>query len=86
MHIMFAGIMDVFIAGVAGGIIAGLAALLVAFLIPRKKCPDCQALLPRFRRRENGQLMTWGGATCAECGCEVDRKGRKIKNDRKAGD
>jgi len=77
--------------GVAGGIAGGLGVLLLAFLIPRKKCPDCQTLFPRFRRPANRQQSLWGGGTCAECGCEVDRKGRKIKrkkqktrNDRKA--
>ncbi len=89
MHVLFGGILDAalsggIIGGVVGGVSAGLGVLLFAFLIPRKKCPDCQTLLPRFRRPANRQQALWGGATCPECGCEVDRQGRKIKNNRNA--
>ncbi|HBI45576.1 MAG TPA: hypothetical protein DDY78_22395 [Planctomycetales bacterium] len=91
MQVLFGGIMDEIIrggisGGVAGTVGGGLAVLLVGLLIPRKKCPDCQTLRPRFRRAANRCQPMSGRWTCAQCGCEVDRKGRKIKNDRKADD
>jgi hypothetical protein len=47
--------------------------------MPRRKCPNCGELFPRFRKPANRSQALWGGSTCAKCGCEVDRRGRKIK-------
>ena len=84
MPVLFGGILDAalsggLIGGVAGGIGGGLAVLLMTLLMPRRKCPDCGTLQPRFRRAANSRQALWGGWSCAECGCEMDRKGRKIK-------
>ena len=65
---------------VYGGIGGALAVLILGLLIPRRKCPDCGEPFPRFRKPANRQQALWGGSTCAKCGCEVDRRGRKIKD------
>lgn len=62
---------------VAGGV-AALAVLLLALLIPRRQCPDCSALLPRFRKPGSAREAMLGGSTCPQCGCRIDREGRKI--------
>ena len=68
-HGVFVGV----IAGVAGGI---LGPFLLAVLLPRKKCPDCGAMLTRLRN-------CWGlpGVVrrCRTWGCGVDLKGRKVE-------
>ncbi len=67
---------------IIGGIAGGLGALLFVFFQPRRKCPDCGEQLPTFRKTTNKRQMLWGGWTCPNCGCEVDRKGRKIEPDK----
>jgi hypothetical protein len=67
------------IGGIVGGIGGGLAVLILALVMPRSKCPDCGEPFPRFRRPANRRQALWGGGTCARCGCEVDRRGRKIE-------
>ena len=57
----------------AGGV------LLVAFLMPVPKCPNCGEQLPRFRKPASGGQALKGGWTCPKCGCDVDRRGRKIE-------
>jgi hypothetical protein len=66
------------IAGVAGGIVGGLAVLLIGLLRPVPQCPECGEQLPKVRKPANRRQMLWGGWTCPNCGCEVDRKGRTI--------
>lgn len=68
------------IGGIIGGVASGLGVLVLALLIPRRKCPDCGELFPRFRMPANSRQALWGGGTCANCGCEVDRRGRKIQS------
>ena len=68
---------------IAGGIAGSLAVLILGLamsLIKRVKCPDCGEHLPHFRKPANLKQALWGGYTCPICGCEVDRRGRKIKN------
>jgi hypothetical protein len=67
------------IGGIVGGIAGGLAVLIIALVMPRRGCPDCGELFPRFRKPANSRQALWGGNTCPKCGCEVDRKGRKIE-------
>jgi hypothetical protein len=77
---LFAGALDgAIIGGAVGGLGGGLAVLLLALLTPRRKCPDCQTLLPRFRSPGGSRQALWGGWTCPACGCEVDRRGRKVE-------
>ena len=52
--------------------------LILALLQPRRKCPECGAYLPKFRKPQSKEQALRGGTTCLNCGCEVDRKGEKL--------
>jgi hypothetical protein len=69
---------SILVGALAGGIGGGLAVLVLGLVMPRRKCPDCGEPFPRFRQPANRRQALWGGATCARCGCEVDRRGRKV--------
>ncbi len=62
-----------------GGIGGGLAVLLLALFLPKRKCPDCGQSLPRLRVPTSARQLLQGGWTCPDCGCEMDRQGRKIE-------
>ena len=64
---------------IIGGIGGGLTVLVLALVMPRRKCPACGEPCPRFRKPTNRKQALWGGWTCAKCGCEVDRRGRKVE-------
>jgi hypothetical protein len=40
-------------------------------------CPRCGARLPMIRRPKSASEMMWGGWTCANCGCKVDKYGKE---------
>lgn len=42
-------------------------------------CPDCDEPQPRVRKPKNMREAMWGGNTCAKCGCEMDKWGKKIQ-------
>jgi hypothetical protein len=75
--------MDVFLAGAViggiAGVAGGLAVLAVAMLQKPRACPECGTPAPKFRKPANRRQALWGGWTCPECGCEVDRRGRKVE-------
>lgn len=64
--------------GTIAGVLAGVVVLVIGLMLPRRKCPQCGATFPRIRKPANRRQAMWGGGTCANCGCEVDRKGRRI--------
>jgi hypothetical protein len=68
------------VGGIVGGIGGGLAVLVLGLVSPRRTCPDCGEQFPRYRKPANRRQTLWGGWTCARCGCEVDRRGRKIES------
>lgn len=71
MELQLGMILGIF-AGVIGGI---LGPLLFVLLMPRKKCPDCGALLSRLRNCwDTPQVVR----RCSVCACGVDVKGRKV--------
>jgi hypothetical protein len=72
MNEFFWGALVAIPAGVIGGI---LGVLLIVPFVPRKKCPDCGAPLPKMRNT----LASWRTWVCPECGCSVDGKGRKVE-------
>jgi hypothetical protein len=43
-----------------------------------KTCPRCGAPLPMFRKPDSARQIAWGGWTCRQCGCKVDKYGREI--------
>jgi hypothetical protein len=61
-----------------GAVAGGVAVLLLALLQPRRKCPDCATVMPKFRAPGSGREALLGGWTCPKCGCKMDRKGRKV--------
>lgn len=65
---------------VVGGITGGAAVLVVAFLLPRKSCPKCKTLLPRFRKPSNTREAMLGGWHCPACGASVARDGSLLSS------
>jgi hypothetical protein len=63
--------------GVVVGVVVGLSLLVYALLQKAKECPECGAPIPKVRKPANRRQMLWGGWTCDECGCEMDRRGRR---------
>lgn len=61
--------------GALGG---GLGVFLVTFLRPRKNCPKCQYLLPRFRNPRSFREAMLGGWHCPSCGTQVARNGKAL--------
>jgi hypothetical protein len=41
-------------------------------------CPRCGTHLPMIRKPATTEQMLWGGWTCPNCGCKVDKYGREI--------
>jgi hypothetical protein len=64
------------VAGVVGG---GLAVLVYGLLQKPRVCPECGTPAPKVRKPANRRQMLWGGWTCPKCGCELDRRGRKVE-------
>ena len=73
-------ILEVLIGAVIGGAVGLCLGLLVRLLSPRRECPDCGVPGLRWQWPRNARQFFRGGWTCPECGCEVDRKGRKVVN------
>jgi hypothetical protein len=74
-------IMGAVIGGVTAGVGVGALLLVYAIFVPRPKCPDCGEPFPMFRKPASRKQALWGGGACARCGCEVDRRGRKITDE-----
>lgn len=64
--------------GIVGGVAGGLAVAVVGLLMPRQKCVKCGATSPKFRQPASWRQALFGGWTCPECGCEMDRRGRRV--------
>jgi hypothetical protein len=43
-------------------------------------CPDCGLQMPKFRTPHSLRQALWGGWTCRDCGCEMDKWGQKIES------
>lgn len=43
-----------------------------------RKCPRCGTQLPMIRKPASASEMMWGGWTCPQCGCKIDKYGREI--------
>jgi hypothetical protein len=41
------------------------------------KCPRCGTALPVVRKPSSKEELMWGGWTCPNCGCKVDKYGRE---------
>ena len=67
---------------IVGAVVGGLVAVVlgvIALLQKPKPCAECGAPAPRVRRPANRRQRLWGGWTCPECGCEMDRRGRPVR-------
>lgn len=42
------------------------------------QCPQCETKLPAIRPPGNMEQFLWGGWTCPECGCKVDKWGKPV--------
>ncbi len=43
----------------------------------RKPCPRCGTIAPMVRVPKGMEETLWGGWTCPNCGCKVDKYGRE---------
>jgi membrane associated rhomboid family serine protease len=66
-------------AGAIGGAIGGVVGAMIIAGSRRKICPRCTAELPPYRRPASFKQALWGGWTCPNCGCHVDRQGHAIE-------
>jgi hypothetical protein len=72
----------------AGGMVA-LTVLIVVQSVQKKgslgvnfdptQCAGCGAKLPTIRKPANVRQALWGGWTCRNCGCEMDKWGRPLR-------
>jgi hypothetical protein len=72
---------------IAGGVIGYYASLVILLILyylrpmmaSKKKCPKCNDLLPKvLPLPPNLNRFVYGGWICQNCGCEVDRNGRRL--------
>ncbi len=42
-------------------------------------CPRCKALQSKIRKPKGWREILWGGYTCKNCGCKMDKYGVEIK-------
>jgi hypothetical protein len=43
-----------------------------------RSCPQCGTARPETRRPTSFRQLWWGGWTCSNCGCEMDKYGEQI--------
>ena len=57
---------------------AGIAAAISVIVLGRRRidCPKCGARQPTFRKPRSFRQAMLGGFTCANCGQEMDRRGK----------
>ena len=41
-------------------------------------CPECDQKAPAFRNPTSIKQALWGGWTCSNCGCEMDKWGKEV--------
>jgi len=44
----------------------------------RISCPNCGREMPRVRVPASGSEALWGGNTCPNCQCQMDKWGRRL--------
>jgi hypothetical protein len=68
------------IGAVIGGIVGLLVGIILRLLTPRRQCPDCGGKFPKLRGASTWGQFLLDRRTCRDCGCIIDRKGRKLVN------
>jgi hypothetical protein len=66
------------IVGAFAGLFGGLAVLVIGLLLPQRHCPECNFAFPKMGRKYARPGFA-GGWICPKCGCEVDRRGKKVR-------
>ena len=46
--------------------------------IKQMACPRCGQSMPALRKPADAKEALWGGWTCPNCGCKVDKWGKEI--------
>lgn len=70
---------EVIAVAACSGLASGVGVLIWTAVRPPRRCGECGAGLPRFRKRPaNRRQWLWGGWTCPRCASEVDRLGRVV--------
>jgi DNA-directed RNA polymerase subunit RPC12/RpoP len=44
-------------------------------------CPKCGTRMPALRVPEGLHQLMWGGWTCPQCGCRMDKWGKAIESE-----
>jgi hypothetical protein len=70
-----------FLLGGIFGVVIFLGMVAIALLSPEKACPNCKALLPRFRKPAGIHEAMIGGWHCQNCGARVARNGALLHDD-----
>ncbi len=42
-------------------------------------CPVCKKQQPKIRKPKGWKEILWGGYTCENCGCKMDKYGKERK-------
>jgi len=42
-------------------------------------CPNCDEKMPALRIPKDIHQLMWGGWTCPNCGCKMDKFGNKVE-------
>jgi len=42
-------------------------------------CPKCETEQPKIRKPKGWKEILWGGYSCANCGCKMDKYGTERK-------
>jgi hypothetical protein len=79
MNIMFVVTMSVVLVGVALVIYGTFAKNRWGLNFHPVNCPRCGESMPRVRVPRSRSQRLWGGCTCNNCGCEMDKWGREIE-------
>jgi hypothetical protein len=78
----------VILLGIAFVLLFGLILIIVSSIKRKGKmginlekivCPRCRRDIPSIRKPVNLRQFLWGGGTCKNCGCEVDKWGNEIQ-------
>ena len=73
------GLVGGVVAGLGAGLVAGVVVFIIGLLLPRASVPTAASRSRSFvNLPTSGRRLGW--RHFAKCGCEVDRRGRKITN------
>ena len=72
-------------------VIGGAVCILIILTIKKNKkwginldfnnhCPKCGISLPTIRKPTSVKQFMWGGWSCNNCGCQIDKWGAEISN------